>query len=107
MKDESQKQEMGTVTTIYHEFESWHTNLGDKTIHAKRMPGFFRTVKNYTQASLWLPFFLLPYLRWNGKQARVRPRVRNLPFRCADGRPRRNARATNGQRDKRSDRRPG
>ncbi|HLY96262.1 MAG: cytochrome c oxidase accessory protein CcoG [Sideroxydans sp.] len=69
MKDESQKQEMGTVTTIYHEFESWHANLGEKTIHAKRMPGFFRTVKNITQASLWLPFFLLPYLRWNDKQA--------------------------------------
>jgi cytochrome c oxidase accessory protein FixG len=60
---------MGTVTTIYHEFETWNVNKGDKTIHAKRMPGFFRTIKNYTQLALWLPFFLLPYLRWNGKQA--------------------------------------
>jgi cytochrome c oxidase accessory protein FixG len=33
------------------------------------MPGFFRTVKTYAQLSLWLPFFLLPYLRWNDKQA--------------------------------------
>ena len=32
------------------------------------MPGFFRRVKNYTQ-SFWLLFFLVPYLRWNGKQA--------------------------------------
>ncbi|MBI5439527.1 MAG: cytochrome c oxidase accessory protein CcoG [Nitrosomonadales bacterium] len=32
------------------------------------MPGFFRTVKNHTQ-SLYLLFFLIPYLRWNGKQA--------------------------------------
>jgi cytochrome c oxidase accessory protein FixG len=64
-----ENKEMGTVTTIYHEFESWNTNLGEKTIHAKRMPGFFRTVKNYTQLALWLPFFLMPYIRWNGKQA--------------------------------------
>ena len=69
MNDETDKKEMGTVTTIYHEFESWKVNRGEKTIHAKRMPGFFRTVKNYTQLALWLPFFLLPYLRWNDKQA--------------------------------------
>jgi cytochrome c oxidase accessory protein FixG len=60
---------MGTVTTIYHEFESWEVNRGEKTIHAKRMPGLFRTIKNYTQLALWLPFFLVPYMRWNGKQA--------------------------------------
>jgi cytochrome c oxidase accessory protein FixG len=42
--------------------------VGDKTVHAKRMPGFFRTVKNFTQAS-WLLFFLVPYLRWHGNQA--------------------------------------
>ncbi len=69
MNDESGSKEMIAVTTIYHEFESWHANLGEKTIHAKRMSGFFRTVKNYTQLALWLPFFLGPYLRWNGKQA--------------------------------------
>lgn len=69
MNEELKTKEVGAVTTIYHEFDSWHANLGDKTIHAKRMPGFFRTVKNYTQLSLWLPFFLLPYLRWNDKQA--------------------------------------
>lgn len=61
-------EEVGTVTGIYQESENFHLNLGDKTIHAKRMPGFFRSVKNYTQ-SLWLLFFLVPYLRWHGKQA--------------------------------------
>jgi cytochrome c oxidase accessory protein FixG len=66
---EVEHKEPGAVTSIYHEFEAWSVNKGDKTIHAKRMPGFFRTVKNYTQLALWLPFFLLPYLRWNGKQA--------------------------------------
>ena len=69
MSEELENKEMGTVTTIYHEFESWQVNRGEKTIHAKRMPGFFRTVKNYAQLSLWLPFFLGPYLRWNGNQA--------------------------------------
>jgi cytochrome c oxidase accessory protein FixG len=70
MNDETkQNAENGHVTNIYHELEMWKVNMGDKTIHAKRMPGFFRTVKTYSQLALWLPFFLLPYLRWNDKQA--------------------------------------
>ncbi|MGB8516837.1 MAG: cytochrome c oxidase accessory protein CcoG, partial [Gallionella sp.] len=60
--------EAGSVTAIYQEFETWSVNLGDKTIHAKRMPGFFRSVK-YLTGSFWLVFFIGPYLRWNGKQA--------------------------------------
>ncbi|OGS94658.1 MAG: cytochrome c oxidase accessory protein CcoG [Gallionellales bacterium RIFCSPLOWO2_02_FULL_57_47] len=68
MNKETEQKETGAVTGIYQEFEHWSVNTGGKTIHAKRMPGFFRTVKNYTQ-SLWLLFFLGPYLRWNGKQA--------------------------------------
>lgn len=68
MGKEVEENEAGNVTVIYQEFESWAVNKGDVTIHAKRMPGFFRTVKNYTE-SLWLLFFLVPYLRWNGKQA--------------------------------------
>ena len=66
---QEEKKEVGTVTGIYQEFENWSVNTGDKTIHAKRMPGFFRTVKTYLQFALWLPFFLMPYMRWNGKQA--------------------------------------
>lgn len=69
MSDPTEKKEMGTVTTIYHELDTWSANLGEKTIHAKRMPGFFRTIKTWAQWALWAPFFLLPYLRWNGKQA--------------------------------------
>ena len=60
--------EAASVGGIYQEFEAWQVNTGDKTIHPKRMPGLFRTIKNCTQ-SLWLLFFLVPYLRWNGKQA--------------------------------------
>jgi cytochrome c oxidase accessory protein FixG len=65
---ETERKEPGVVTGIYQELERWNVNTGDKTVHAKRMPGFFRTVKNYTH-SLYLLFFLVPYLRWNGKQA--------------------------------------
>jgi cytochrome c oxidase accessory protein FixG len=57
------------VKDIYREFETWNVNTGNHTTHAKRIPGFFRTLKNYTQLGMWLPFFLLPYLRWDGKQA--------------------------------------
>lgn len=67
MNDQVEK--TGDVTGIYKEFESWSVNTGGKTIHAKRMPGFFRRLKHFTQFALWLPFFLLPYLRWEGHQA--------------------------------------
>ncbi|MDD4963045.1 MAG: cytochrome c oxidase accessory protein CcoG [Gallionella sp.] len=60
--------ESGHVSTIYHEHEEWAVNMGESTIHAKRMPGFFRTLK-YATESLWLIFFFGAYLRWNGKQA--------------------------------------
>lgn len=56
------------VTSLYHEHEEWHVNSGDETIHAKRMPGRFRTLK-YVTESIWLIFFFGAYLRWNGKQA--------------------------------------
>ncbi len=56
------------ATTLYHEQEEWAVNMGEKTVHAKRMPGFFRTVKYFTE-SLWLFFFVGAYLRWDGKQA--------------------------------------
>lgn len=66
-----EKKEAGEVTTIYNEFETWTwtVNRGDKTIHAKRMAGFFRTFKDRAQLALWLPFFFFPYVRWNDKQA--------------------------------------
>lgn len=56
------------VQELYDEMAHWHVNLGDETIHAKRMPGRFRKLKWFT-ASLWLIFFLGPYLRWDGQQA--------------------------------------
>ena len=62
------QKEVVSVTGLYQEMEQWQVNVGGKTTHAKRMPGRFRTLK-YITASLWLGFFLVPYLRWGDKQA--------------------------------------
>lgn len=59
----------GAVTEIYQELEAYPVNIGEKTVHAKRMPGAFRSFKTWSQTGLWLTLCLLPYLRWNGKQA--------------------------------------
>lgn len=53
---------------LYREADYWHVNTGETTIHAKRMPGRYRTLKWITM-SVWLVFFLGPYLRWEGRQA--------------------------------------
>ena len=46
----------------------WKLNTGSNKIHAKRLPGRFRTIKWLT-ASVWLIFFVGPYLRWGDRQA--------------------------------------
>jgi cytochrome c oxidase accessory protein FixG len=63
------QQKVGTITELYQELASYPVNIGEKTVHAKRMPGFFRSLRTFTQFGLWLPLLLLPYLRWNGRQA--------------------------------------
>jgi polyferredoxin len=68
MSNSAPNPEASSVTGLYHEHEEWTVNTGGKTIHAKRMPGKFRTLKYFTAAT-WLAFFLGAYLRWNGKQA--------------------------------------
>lgn len=60
--------EVDRVSGLYKELDHWQLNTGDKIIHAKRMDGFFRRLKHYA-ALTWLPFFLGPYLRWDGRQA--------------------------------------
>ncbi len=57
-----------SVDDLYEEQGHWHINTGDVTIHAKRMPGTFRKLK-WLAASVWLVFFLGPYLRWGDRQA--------------------------------------
>ncbi len=60
--------QQSAVDSLYAEAVHWDVNTGGETIHAKRLPGTWRTVKWLT-ASTWLVFFLGPYLRWDGRQA--------------------------------------
>jgi len=53
---------------LYQQAAEWQVNVGGIHIVAKRMAGRFRQWKWLAMLS-WLPFFLLPYLRWNGQQA--------------------------------------
>ncbi|MEH6471701.1 MAG: cytochrome c oxidase accessory protein CcoG [Halopseudomonas sp.] len=57
-----------TVDDIYAESGHWHVNTGEEKIHAKRMPGKWRSIKWWAN-SFWLLFFLGPYLRWDDRQA--------------------------------------
>jgi len=56
------------VENLYDEGEQWVQNLGEKTVHAKRMGGKFRNFK-WLAIAVWSPFFFGPYVTWNGKQA--------------------------------------
>lgn len=56
------------VDNLYTEGEQWVQNLGVTTIHAKRQRGKYRLLK-WLGTLIWLPFFLTPYIQWNGKQA--------------------------------------
>ena len=63
-KDTSEK----SVAELYEEADHWHVNTGGEIIHAKRMGGRFRNLK-WKAMSVWLVYFLGPYLRWDGSQA--------------------------------------
>jgi len=62
------KNEQSADSAIYEELGSWHVNTGEETIHAKRMPGLFRKLKNLGALS-WLLYFFGPYLRLGDRQA--------------------------------------
>lgn len=62
--DSSQKD----TEDLYEEAGAWHVNVDAGTVFAKRMPGKYRTIKWLTM-SVWLIFFLGPYLRWGDRQA--------------------------------------
>ena len=66
--DKVTKIDQSSVDELYEEAGYWHVNTGDQIIHAKRMSGRFRTIKWYT-ATVWLIYFLGPYLRWGDRQA--------------------------------------
>lgn len=56
------------INDIYDEVSDWHVNAGGTKVVAKRMSGRFRRLKWFGM-SVWLIFFIGPYLRWNGEQA--------------------------------------
>lgn len=68
MDKQSRKIDHAGVEDLYEEAGYWHVNTGDEDIQAKRMPGRFRNIKWFTM-SVWLIYFLGPYLRWEGRQA--------------------------------------
>ena len=68
MNTSKSNQAPASVDALYEEADHWHVNTGGETIHAKRLPGRWRTIKWIT-ASVWLIFFLGPYLHWEGRQA--------------------------------------
>ena len=51
------------------DYATWDVNSGDSTVHARRVSGRFRNIKWVIMATLLLPFFILPYFTWNGRQA--------------------------------------
>ncbi len=62
------KRLVSNIDDIYQETSAWHVNIGGVKIVAKRLAGRFRQLKWFGM-SVWLIFFLGPYLRWNGDQA--------------------------------------
>lgn len=54
--------------SIHQDTIPWRSNTGGVHIVAKRLAGRFRQWK-WVAMLAWLPFFLGPYLRWDGKQA--------------------------------------
>lgn len=57
-----------TIEELYAEAHEHTINVGDVTIHAKRMGGRFRNLKWLSNLT-WLIFFLGPYLRLGERQA--------------------------------------
>ncbi|NQZ52627.1 MAG: cytochrome c oxidase accessory protein CcoG [Piscirickettsiaceae bacterium] len=64
----NEQKESAITVGIYQEMTEWHVNDGGSKIVAKRMPGKFRNLK-WLGMLTWLPFFLGPYIRWDGSQA--------------------------------------
>lgn len=68
MENQVTQVDQSQVDDLYEEGSYWHVNAGDQIIHAKRMPGKYRNLKWWSM-SVWLVFFLGPYLRWDDRQA--------------------------------------
>ncbi|MCW8944322.1 MAG: cytochrome c oxidase accessory protein CcoG [Sedimenticola sp.] len=68
MNDNPQSKHDAVVDELYAEAIHWKINTGEEKIHAKRIPGSWRLLK-WLASLIWVPFFLVPYLRWDDRQA--------------------------------------
>ncbi len=68
MNQEQKSRQEQAIEELYAEAAHFQVNTGDETIHAKRIPGKWRNLK-WMASSIWLIFFLGPYLRWGDRQA--------------------------------------
>lgn len=68
MSGDQKAENSSNIDELYEEAGQWELNTGDKTIHAKRIPGMWRKVK-WWSAATWLILFLGPYLRLGDRQA--------------------------------------
>ncbi|WP_417509973.1 cytochrome c oxidase accessory protein CcoG [Methylophaga sp.] len=65
----SKLSEIPIKVEVYDALSDWEVHTGEgENVVARRMKGRFRTLKNFGM-SVWLIYFLGPYLRWDGHQA--------------------------------------
>lgn len=57
-----------SVKNLYEEEVHWYVNTGGERIHPRAVAGRYRNFK-YLGWLNWALYVLLPYVRWNGKQA--------------------------------------
>lgn len=67
-RQKKNKVDQDFLRELYLHTDTADINVGQKRIHAKRIPGRFRNLK-WVGASLYLIFFFGPFLRWGDRQA--------------------------------------
>ncbi|KKN18788.1 hypothetical protein LCGC14_0952290 [marine sediment metagenome] len=65
----SKLSDIAVKVEVYDALSEWEVHTGEgENVVARRMKGKYRTLKNFGM-SIWLIYFLGPYIRWNGQQA--------------------------------------
>lgn len=67
MSENDKPKNVEGLNDIYEESIHWHVNVGDETVHAKRVPGRFRSYKNMVWL-FWISYLVLPFVHIGGKQ---------------------------------------
>lgn len=68
MSDNQKTQRDAILDELYADAAHAKINVGEETIHAKRISGKWRNLK-WSANLLWIIFFFGPYLRWGDRQA--------------------------------------